>query len=797
MSDLPTFLKYIQNRITVNEKVLNSLTEILVSSELSTTIVNSPIIKSDYMHIDDTSYLYGRAAEPADMFGGLDANSSDYPVIDSFELGEFPDILNDDLSKTIKSLISINEVNELSFGTIYSTINRIKLQENRRILRNSIRQWGMFSIGSKWPASYGLSHNLKNNCTVETNTNKYSFLKLNPNIDAKTHYIKINSASMDVGSKEVPAVFVLLDSFDSVDGDEFQFKVSYEGGGSTSPAIMFFDSSYNSNAVPLPSIDENRDNGELKLNNSIKIDGVDYIYTKATNLPQNVLAEYKVDASEYVFVSKQESNQRILNSVGVELYDILGQNLTRKSYIAHGITESNSLVVYSTETLDIVSEAIDNIFTSTISKRLFIENSNATLTGSRLSFNGGGVSACFGRPASFFKADLTNTSLTIPQQYSNTLEGYPGNVLPQYKGEIIPGPDTNPDNNGLLMSFDVNLDNISSDSVAIRIGHFETAIALNLKLTASGVLGCFDGVVDSYADVNTSDNLKSFDFGSELTINCTVSVISINDILHIRSIIKNSTTVFDTGLIPLLPKKDMVYAKRALGSKYTSTIEAKFESLDLYANWSPVLTTVISGSTTTVHVSNFKLVHSLYKEELEMLNSRALKTDLITSEDYWNYGNVEGLFKTIVLKPEDVKGFICKIDGNSLNSYAKDSTQTSTDNSFRVGVTYNAYKGPVYVQRMLEYTPTKTVKSNKLTVDVNEDSIVNESTSSVFVNHETNQVLVLDLSSSDVDDVKQTVIYENPIEYSPDVAQISDDSNIDNVDGFFGWKINTLYQVIA
>ena len=146
------FVTALNDSIELNERVVNSLTDILLSNKSTTIIENTPPSQSEYFNQKGTSYLYNRELKASDMFNGYAgsvANEAPYPVIENFSLGKTPDILGDNLTKKITTLSSINDTTKLVLGTLSAVLNEYDDLIFRNELKVKAKTWKTFKIDRK------------------------------------------------------------------------------------------------------------------------------------------------------------------------------------------------------------------------------------------------------------------------------------------------------------------------------------------------------------------------------------------------------------------------------------------------------------------------------------------------------------------------------------------------------------------------------------------------------------------------------------------------------------------------
>lgn len=798
------FVLALNNSIELNENVVKALTDIVLSSKPSTTIENSPVEQTEYFNQKGTSYLYGREPVASDMFdgsAGSDANEFPYPVIESFGLGETPNILEDKLGEKITTLSSINDTTRLVLGTLAGVLSEYDSVVARNELSVKSKTWKTFSIGSYWPVGYGLSANADHNSTQKEETtlvynqnSKYAFIKLSPNKDVKFHYITIDvDVIADYG---IPAIFIILDSFEARDGDQFEFRVEYITSNEYSdqskwPEVMFFDSSYNSNGVPLPSISSTYDDNEEQVNNAIQISGVDYFYVQGSTLPAATKALYSVADTERVFISAPELNNRITNHAGK--YDKLNfVNLKQSKYIGYGILGDKTLKTYKNTEINITGEVADSI-DNEVAIQKFARKRTVVSTKRSIEFSGVvGSSVFYGRPSSFFSPKSASSYSYVPS-YADAVEGIDGNVVSQYMLESFEGYLIEPDANGIVISYELNQDDLNGNVVAIRMGHFESLLGFTLQYEGDNLIISHQGSTGGVARAITlSSNVK-----------CSVGFISINSILHARYIVKsNDVVIYDSKLMLVSEGSylNSLLASKILTSPALNTTASQYLTEDsVYRYWKPTISVMVDGRSATgdtrVKLSNVLVRHGLFKEEFNARCDEFASTVpfVDTTPLYWNYSSVRGPFTPIIKRPSEIKGFIVKVDASSANTYSVAKEQSTLLTSYRVGFTYNAYKGAVLSDRYMQYTP---IVSEKDSISATKESTLIEYLPEVSTEASSTELVAPTVSTIENESISM-VPSLGEIAYTPSIAEISETEQVDSIYGHFGWKVTTYYQSIG
>jgi len=555
------------------------------------------------------------------------------------------------------------------------------------------------------------------------------------------------------------------------------------------PEILFFDSSYNSNSIPQPSVTKTYSDNEDQINNSVKINGIDYYYVQASTLPTTTKDKYSLNDSDTVFVSSEESNNKIVNHSG--LIDVLDfSDIKQSKYLGYGILSDKILKTYTNRELTITAELADGD-DSEASQQVFTRKQ--TLKASRYALQLSGLvgsSVFYGRPCSFF-TPLTSGSYSKVENYADPIEGIDGNVPVQYSIDSFKGYVGNADSNGFFVEYEIHQSTLHGNGAAIRVGHFESILGLTIEYTGGNLVISYCGL-SSDVSVTVAYNAS---------IKCQVGFISINGVLYANYIVKSgSTIIHNSGLKVMYNGSygDTLLAYRILGAGYLNSTILKYLSEDVvYSNWKPTISVFVDGSLATADtetkISNVLFRHSLTKEEF---NARAIEfsttTSFITTPNpYWSYQSVRGIFDPIVLRPTEQNGFICRLDSKSANTYETQKDQTSLLSSYRVGFTYTTYKGAVYTDTYVEYSPYVESLSTPVSKELNPADPIKDTV------YAASQITMEDPQIFDEPVVNVSANGgESSLEYTPSVHNISKSKQIDSIDGHFGWKISTYYQSI-
>lgn len=811
------FVRLLNDSLELNKNVVNALTDILLSSKKTTTIENTPPFESEYFHQAGTSYLYGREPVASDMFdgeAGSIANKAPYPVIENFDLGETPDIIHGRLADKIVTLSSINDTTKLVLGTLAGVLVEYDDAIKKNELATKSKIWKKFKVGEYWPVSDGFSYNSDNNstCKVETEvqyhtTSKYAFIKLSPVKDVKFHYLTID---VDVISDmDIPAIFIILDSISAQDGDQFEFRIIFktpEGYTNQSkwPEILFFDSSYNSNGIPQPSIVHDYEHNEQQVNNSIKIDGIDYYYVTADTLPALTRAKYNLSSDDRVFVSSAELNGNIINHPGQ--FDVIKfDSLKGSKYIGYGILEDKYIKTYKNEELLItaeVAEDLDSLHVSTLSfaqkQQKFIRKNSVSSYRNKIQFKGlVGASVFYGRPCSFFKPKVASDYSRV-EYYADSLEGLDGNIPVQFELNKFTGYLQKPDDNGILFEYELNPSTLNGNILTVRLGHFESSIGLTIQFIGTNTVVSFSGV----------DGDTSYTKPYEGSVKCQVGIININGIIHANYTIKDSGGIHTwTVKCTTDNYKDALLAPRINNvGVIDSTKQQYLTESRVFEYWRPVFTVIVDGSVATgdsyVEVKNSLVKYELPKEAYESLVKEYNKDSSfnVSDDQYFSYySSIRWVLDPIVLRPSEIRGFLCAIDAQARNTYLTSNPQNDDafkaegSITYRTGFTYNAYKGKVFTDTHVQYDPIVSEREDNVQVEtVTKLALPSPSTVATQTNLST-LAAVEQISTVDSTPGKSELYGVPPIK------EISVDSTeqIDNITAKFGWKVTTYYQSIG
>lgn len=787
-------IKALEDSIRLNEATVKALSEVVLSKRVSTTIQNVPTPTNEFFHQKGTSYLYGDEPSASDMFNGeqaSDANGTPYPVISTFEIGKIPNVLEDKLAEKITALSSINDTTNLVISTLIGTLSEYASEIARNSKKVESKSWKTFKVGEYWPVGYGFSNNV-DYCVTDRGvsslayhvTSKYAFLKINPSKDEKYHFIRVN---VDHASElAIPAIFVILDSNDAVDGDQFEFRVEYYSDNEVTdqskwPEVLFFDSCYNSNSIPQPSETSDYEGNEIQVNHSVKIDGVDYFYMQSIDLPENAKINHKLSNVDRVFVSAAELNDKVINHFG-EYRSIPFDSFKESKYLGYGIQKNTSLKVYSNRDFSITCEVPDE---SEVEGAKFIANKTIRSSKNAMEFNGGAdFDIFYGRPSSFF-TPKASTNLLSPVAYCNPIEWIKGNTLPQFKLNEFSSKVNSPVSNGIV--FEYELSDFSGKS-AIRLGHFETILGLTIQ---------FEETSATLSYYNAS-SLTQIALGVVPKLKVLVGFVFEHGAFCARYIVKsNSTTLHDSGLIVVSDSgySSTLLAKFVLGdSRLDSSILSYLTESDVYSYWSPVIS-VYSTAGSTVKMSSLFVSHSLRKEEFKS-KCVGFSTSVIfpdpNTQYPTTYSSTRGIMPPIIKKASEIKGHLASVDARNSSTYMTSKGQGELITAYRVGFTYSSYKGEVVVSKHAEFDPI-VVNRSKLKVSVETPSIV-----SIDAEGDTPNTTSLSNLSEDGGSVES--IDSTPgtrLIAQSSIRKVSSQPQVDSIYGKYGWKVTTYYQSVG
>lgn len=795
------FVQYLNNSIRLNENVVSTLKSILLSKHSSVYLENTPTESDEYFNQKGTQSLYNRELKPSDVFQGSNIKS---PVMDDFSLGYTPDVINDKLFNKVKTLTSINSSVKIKFNTLSNLLLHYDQFKSKN--DNSIKAWKKFKIGYHWPSSYGFSDNCDYNTTNKLpaylsfhESSKYSFIKLTPRLNEKYHYIDIDLDSLP--DADIPVIFIILDSVLAKDGDSFEFKITFNGNSPYDsdilyPEVMIFDGSYNSNKIPQPSLAHTSPEGSSYIGNTIKINGVDYYYVRVDQLQPEIKEFHSLIDSDKVFISSTNHNNKIFNKEWRDFsYNLASFKISK--YINYGILSDELIKIYSNSNILLTSEItqdLDDIVPTSLTyeqqkKKLIKYNSIKNDTNS-ISFQGIPGTCIFnGRPSSFYKP---KTSLTYHDVTScgEPIEGIQGNVVKQFKRDLIPSYVSTEDN-GVLFEYTIDHTNLNGNEFSVRLGHFETILGLNVTFTSTGRIISFH---------NGSTN-NTFNRNSTGPIQCQVGLINSNGIIIANYTIKDSLGISTWRVLYGSNYADLLICKYLDQFGVTNSTRLQYlKENNIFSHWSPVLTVVCDGinasQSSNVIVKNLNCKYLLSKQQYE---SNVTQYNKPSSEFIGNplysdtYTSARGVLDPMILKPQELDGFICKLDYNFKNNYGALNKELNIPNtiSYRVGVKYHAYKGKIYNSNFGQLNLLQNKQSNIIKYNPEISFVLDE-----IKNPEKSQL------SKVLDDLSPTQIKpvisagNNPLYNLGTYYEITSELNQNQIDfpnTSYGWRLNNYY----
>jgi hypothetical protein len=245
--------------------------------------------------------------------------------------------------------------------------------------------------------------------------------------------------------------------------------------------------------------------------------------------------------------------------------------------------------------------------------------------------------------------------------------------------------------------------------------------------------------------------------------------------------------------------ENTLLAYRILGSgRIDPTILQCLTEDGVYGYWKPVVSVFVDGTAATgdtyTTFANVLFKYGLAKEEFNSSVIEFATTSPFTTAppEYWAYANARGIFDPIVLTPKQISGYICSVDARSVNTYSSNKNQTKLLNSYRVGFTYTTYKGAVYSDRYVEYSPYVENQDVTISKEVDPGIVISNAA------YPASETAIVEPSTF-AEPINTIVSLggESSIEYVPSVHNISKTPQFDSVDGHFGWKISTYYQSVG
>lgn len=717
-------LAYIKDRVAIHSKVVDVLKGIVTSTQSSVELEYAPIPKNQFANIGNAvAQFYDRTLDASDMFGGASSYESLFPVISSFNIESIPDILNDKLQDKINVSNGLKSIERLKFNTLFNAVGGNKESQDRLKLASGVKDWGVLSVGNYWPLTVNVNRDLQSNqtYTIEvpslSEKSMYSIIHLSPNVDVKNHVIKI--AATNVHGVKIPIIFVVLDNTTSLDGDEFSFKIEYERVVDSNPdkaywpAVVFLSAGPDSKYIPTKS-NFNIDGINLK-NNTVSVDGVEYMYIPSTVIGSALSAYIPAECKlrDYVLVSPSKLKNIYNNSLGVKYNLNTDLQLTRTRYQNAGSLNNSISVNYSNSELYMTSRASsksDGVISSETRSELFAVRSSIQNVNGFLEFCSGGVSCIFGHYAPNQSYSIEGNPLIVEAGENLTGELYTTSPI-QFRNASIPGPYSTY-KNGFFSEFTVDTSSIGDSTVVIRYGHFGTKMALTLKINNDLTVSSVDGV--NGVNITQSFQTKSI-------VRVAVGLMFKHGIPTLRYSIYEmigltKNVIVDSGDIQIDSDCIIGYASMS------ETTKSLLNPNTVWGKWNPALmVSFIEGEGVleynTVKMSGINITHSLNKLEFN---------DMFTSFNE----NLNGEMYDIpsIIGIDMLKGFICKVDAPSVLTYPK-TTYDVGNSLFRVDLTYNAYKGSLSRIDYTNYDPE--VGTGVAVVDI-ESNTISDSIDGVF-----------------------------------------------------------------
>lgn len=830
MTTIESLIAHIKSRTKSHDLVFNAFKEIVFSDKTTTEIKSEPIPKSQFENTGEgVVEFYDRPLNPFDMFGG--AFDENFPVIDSFKIDQIPNILGGDLSEKFKVTNIFTAENILSFNTLSSTAKITEVESKRIQLQTTAKKWETFKVGSYFPISYNVNTNLIQNKTKKlkisipsNGSSKYSIIHLSPDRDCRYHHITIDAVLL-TGEYGIPVMFIVLDTDKTVDGDSFEFKIDFintveYANTQRWPTVMFIQGS--GSDVSMPTISE----GKLKLegisskNNTIKINGIEYYYIYSQDF-STTIGDYIVGNVKNIqerqfgyFIAAANMNQKYLDDIGVAWGDDWGHSLERVVLSNYGVNNESSAVTYTNDKWYIYSEcppipSLESTFPYTKADRdeLFKSRSLVQTYNGTLQFTSGGcISGSFGEISSDFKATYTSPpDFTIPSNFGQGTGLMVPVAIPfEYKKNDIPGPLTASEN-GFFSAFDVIFTNIATQTIGLRYGHSETKLAVNLELHIDKIKIGIEGVTAGDVSTEVIVGLTSF--------RVLTGMIVQNNVPYFRCLLINgTTTMYDSGLLEM--DADYIYGKAYsgfIGSLYTpekimsywkptfavNIFEGNFD----FGTFSTFDINTVSNAVLSIGALNGR--HSLSIDEL----NDCFTVFKFTGADYNNVypntgvpGSSLGAYGSpypVVITPDQIQGFIAEVNSRSVSSYYKEVSQRTRINSFRVGFVCNKFKGEIYKLNNNSVVPDNRLNKNNTVVQVDEKSL-SKVDATAYLNKDGNGKIVTDQVDSYVEKSVNYDEQQDPVFlYNNKISKVSAESAriVDSVDGHFGWKLKTYYQL--
>lgn len=832
MATIKEVIDHIKSRVKIHSIVFDAFKDIVLSEKTTTEIKSEPIPKSQFTNTgEEPVEYYDRYLYPFDMFGGYVANGVNFPVIDTFDIKEIPNILGGDLSQKIKVNNIFTSENILSFNTLSSVAKITEVESKRIFLQNSAKKWGTFKVGSYFPISYNVNSNLIDNKTKKlkisipsNGSSKYSIIHLSPDRDCKYHHLTIDAVELS-GEYGIPVIFIVLDTDKTVDGDSFEFKVDFTNTVEYAsvkrwPTVMFLQGSGSDRSLPSISTGKLKIEGISSKNNTVNINGIEYFYIAdqdlSTNFSGYVIGDVKnVPGRQFgYFIAAGNMNQKYLDDIGIEWGDDWSHSFERNILSNYGTNNESSAVTYVNDNWFIYSECpdiptLEATFPYKKADRdeLFKSRSSVQTYNGKLQFTSGGcISGSFGEISSDFKATYTSPpDFTLPSNYGqgNGLR-VPNSIPFEYRKNDIPGPSITADN-GFFSAFEVSFSDISSQTIGLRYGHSETKLAVNLEIHIDKIKIGIEGT--------STGNISHEEIVSLSSFRVLTGMIFQNNIPYFRFCLLNgSTTIYDSGLLEMA--STYIY-----GKSYSSFLASLYNVNNIMSYWKPSFAVNIfegnydfgdfntfdinSVSNAVLSIGALNGRHSLSMSEL----NDCFTVFKFTGTDYNNVypntgvpGTSLGAYGSpypVVITPDQIQGFLAEVNSRSVSSYYKEVTQRSKTNSFRIGFTCNKYKGKIYKLENEHKIPDNRLNQNNVYKDSDEIAKTKIDNTPYFNKDSNGKIITNQVNSY----VEQSINYEKQKDQvflsNNKISEVSAESAniVDSVDGYFGWKLKTYYQL--
>lgn len=832
MANIQEVIEHIKSRSKIHSIVFDAFKNIVLSDKPTAEIKSEPIPKSQFTNTgEEFVEFYNRYLYPFDMFGGYEANGVDFPVINTYDIAEIPNILGGNLSQKIKITNIFTAENILSFNTLSSVAKITEVESKRIFLQKSAKKWETFKVGSYFPISYNLNSNLIDNKTKKlkisipsNGSSKYSIIHLSPDRDCKYHHVTIDAVELS-GEYGIPVIFIVLETDKTFDGDSFEFKVDFINSVEYAsvkrwPTVMFLQGSGSDQSLPSISQGKLKIEGISSKNNTIRINGVEYFYICDQDLPTD-MSQYIVGNVKNIpgrqfgyFVAASNMNQKYLDDIGVQWGDDWGHSFERNVLSNYGTNNESSAVTYVNDNWFIYSECPDIPsleatfpYKKTDRDELFKTRSLVQTHNGQLQFTSGGcVSGSFGEISSDFKATYTSPpDFTIPSAYGQGVGLRVPNSMPfEYRKNDIPGPVITSEN-GFFSAFDVSFSDITSQTIGLRYGHSETKLAVNLEIHVDKIKIGIEGT--------STGNVSHESIVTLTTFRVLSGMIVQNNIPYFRCCVMNgSTTIYDSGLLEMA--STYIY-----GKSYSSFLASLYDVNNIMSYWKPAFSVnifegnysfgdfntfdinTVSNAVLSIGALNGR--HSLSMSEL----NDCFVVFKFTGTDYNNVypntavpGTSLGAYGSpypVVITPDQIQGFIAEVNSRAVSSYYKEVGQRTKINSFRVGFVCNKFKGNIYKLENEYKLVDNRLAENNLSKNI-EEIAENKVDNTKYLNKDGNGKII----TNQVDTyVEQSINYEKQKDQiflsNNKVSKVSAETAniVDNIDGHFGWKLKTYYQL--